>query len=101
VFRCQLRRSNPFYSRDLPKHEDTDKPLCVGGHPVVETSPMDSSTSSSDSNICRLLQRFQQNQLNKENRVLVCILILQLQGQQLQSSGIDQVQRIPSCSCRP
>ncbi|KAF5189995.1 Programmed cell death protein [Thalictrum thalictroides] len=30
VFRCQLRRSNLFYSSDPPKCDDTDKPLCAG-----------------------------------------------------------------------
>lgn len=30
VFRCQLQRSNRFYSSDPPKHDNTDKPLCAG-----------------------------------------------------------------------
>ncbi|XP_052172160.1 uncharacterized protein LOC127788081 [Diospyros lotus] len=30
VFRCQLTRSNPFYSSEPPRHDGTDKPSRVG-----------------------------------------------------------------------
>ncbi|KAJ4763242.1 Programmed cell death protein 2 [Rhynchospora pubera] len=30
VFRCQLARSNPYYSSEPPKLDGTDRPLCTG-----------------------------------------------------------------------